>query len=236
MAKGLSVAFRDSALTLYHGDCLSLPSTGQRGDVLLTDPPYSRAGALSTGRRSASRKAGDSRESDQFWAHWFADVFRAVAALLPANGCGFVFCDYRTIGALEAAVARAELGWHVSQCLVWDRESLGMGSPFRASFELIAFLRGPSFKWSGRANIPNVVRYRWPYTGRDHPTEKPVGLLRKLLSWVATEGYTVIDPFAGSGSTLVAARQLSMRGVGVELLDCYRDLAVSRLMQKQFPD
>ena len=110
----------------------------------------------------------------------------------------------------------------VTQCLVWDRASLGLGSPFRASHELIAFMRAPNFEWRGHKDVRNVLRFRWPYGAHpNHPAEKPVKLLEFLVTRTIPLGGLVFDPFCGSGSTLVAAKNLGRRAIGIEIEERY---------------
>jgi site-specific DNA-methyltransferase (adenine-specific) len=220
------------SLAIYHGDVLEFtePLTA---DILITDPPYSRAGGQHTGRHSTHGMSDDARQSDQFWLHWFSAAAKRFLSNLNERGCGFIFCDYRTIGSVERAISSADMGWIVSQCLVWDRESIGMGSPFRSSHELIAFIRGPKFEWTGRRDMGNVLRHRWFYGAHEHhPAEKPVGLLRELIQLLPPSDAIVFDPFMGSGSTLVAAQSCGRRGFGIEIEGAHIDTAVQRLQQQ----
>lgn len=222
--------YDDGQVTIYHGDMLTMPPV--MSDMFVTDPPYARAGGVHTGRSSIEGSMADAGGADQFWLYWFSSVAARLAGQTAQSGCGFVFCDYRTVHLVERAFSSTESGWVVSQCLVWDRESTGLGSPFRASHELIAFCRGPAFRWSGRRDITNVLRYRWPYGEHpNHPAEKPVGLLRFLIEEASFPGALIFDPFAGSGSTLVAASQCGRRAIGVEIETANCARAVERLRQ-----
>ena len=200
---------------IYNGDALDvLPALPQQFGALVTDPPYATAGGNTNGRTSGA--------DVQFWQHWWKDVWRETTAKLTEDGSGFVFCDWRMIAALADAsidgrdTQRAK-SWRISQGLVWDRESIGMGAPFRSGYEMIGFARGPKWKHDPVViprNIPAVIRHRWTY-GRHvhHGAEKPVDLLRRLIAW--TSG-PVLDPFVGSGSTVVAALQEGRTVVGIE--------------------
>jgi adenine-specific DNA-methyltransferase len=221
----------DGAIQLWHGDVLSLPQT-TRADVFVTDPPYARAGAVHTGRTSAGGTQSDAAGADQFWLFWFNEVCKRLTVATKPTGCGFVFCDYRTIHLVERAFSNHGSGWLVTQCLVWHRKAMGLGSPFRASHELIAFCRGPAFEWGGRRDLVNVLEHRWVYGEHEHhPAEKPVGLLRFLIEETTKPGDIVLDPFCGSGSTLVAARASGRRAVGVEIEEVHCNTARRRLDQ-----
>lgn len=202
---------------LFLGSCTEvLPSLGARYGFVIADPPYSRAGGAHTSSSHAAGRHASIAASDQFWEHWFCEQWRTIAAVAEPWACAMVFCDYRTIAALERAVAASESGWSVSQCAIWDRGSIGLGSPMRARHEMIAFLRGPSFKWDGRKDIANVFRCDWPYGSHPHhPSEKPVALLKDVLCDFA-RGSRVLDPFCGSASSGVAARELGLDWDGIE--------------------
>jgi hypothetical protein len=195
-----------------------LPSLGARYGFVIVDPPYSRSGGAHTSRGARARTAVHSASvsSDQFWEHWFADQWRAIAAASESWACAMIFCDYRTIGALERSLIASASGWSVSQCAIWDRGSIGLGSPMRARYEMIAFARGPAFKWDGRKDIANVFQCDWPYGAHpNHPSEKPVRLLKNILADFA-QGVRVLDPFCGSGSSGVAAKELGLDWDGIE--------------------
>jgi DNA modification methylase len=226
--------FDDGQVTLFRGDFLTCPPVA--GDVFLTDPPYARAGGVHSGRTEKVTLATPMGGADQFWLHWFSAVARRLARSCAPSGCGFVFTDYRTAGLVEQAFAASETGWRMTQCLVWDRDAIGMGAPFRSAHELIAFCRGPAFAWAGRRDLGNVLRFRWPYgVHPHHPAEKPVALLRFLIEATTWPGQAVLDPFAGSGSTLVAAKQCGRRALGVEAEERHCATSVRRLSQHPLP-
>lgn len=217
-------------VSIWLGNALRLP-TDINADLVLCDPPYSRAGGLHSGRRATEGRQEDLAGADQFWGHWFADAWRSIAATSKPGACGLIFCDYRTVSAMERAILASGTGWTLTQCCVWDRECIGLGSPFRASHEMIAFVRGPDFKWDGRRDLRNVFRCRWPYgQHKYHPAEKPTQLLRDLIEIACPKDGIVLDPFAGSGSTLVAAVEAGRRAYGFELDEGYADIARGRLM------
>lgn len=218
-----------SGQRLFLGSCGDvLPSLGARYGFVIADPPYSRAGAAHTSTTNAAGKHAVLAASDQFWEHWFSEQWRVIAAVCESWACAMVFCDYRTIGALERSVVASDSGWAVTQCAVWDRGSIGLGSPMRARHELIAFVRGPSFKWDGRKDIANVFQCDWPYGSHpNHPAEKPVRLYRNIMEDFAHG--RVLDPFCGSGSSGVAAKELGLAWDGCEVDAGTAKVAAERL-------
>lgn len=224
--------YQDDLVTLYNGDCRQIPGMALQADAFVIDPPYSRAGAASTGRTNTAGRAGAIAESDQFWLSWFEDIAYKIGFVTSWKGCGFVFCDYRTIHLVERAFHANDQGWTVSQCLVWNRMAMGLGSPFRASHELIAFVRGPKFEYEGPRNYRNVLDYRWVYGEHEHhPAEKPVPLLQFLVEFAVKEGGTLLDCFAGSGTSLVAAKRAGRKAIGIELDAGHCATAARRLSQ-----
>jgi site-specific DNA-methyltransferase (adenine-specific) len=117
--------------------------------------------------------------------------------------------------------------FRVNQMLVWDKLSYGLGRGFRAQHELVLHAsKGTPTVYA--KDTGNVLRHK-----RDkntvHPAPKPVALLEQLLRVVAHRGDQVLDPFAGDGSTLVAAKRLGLRAIGIEIEARYCETAARRL-------
>lgn len=209
----MSVYYHDDHVTLYHGDCHS--DTGymqlRSADVLVTDPPYGYSYA-------SNRKA----ERDQV-IHGDQDT-RSRDAVLKAWGDkpAIVFGHWKN-----------HRPYGIRTILVWDKgESTGMGDltlPWKGNWEEIYILgqgftghRGGSVL---RYTVPNAVAH-----GRNHQNEKPVGLMRDLIQKCPPG--VIIDPFAGSGTTLRAAKDLGRRAVGFEIEERYCRIAAERLGQE----
>lgn len=224
--------------TLYAGDCLEvmaeLPSEHFCGFVM--DPPFTAAGGSTNGR-------SEGHEADtQFFRHWLRDVYAAVRAVCAPDGCGFTFCDWQTIGVVKSAMSAGTRGtqtapvWQVSQALVWDRESMGLGSPFRNSWEMVAFARGPKWQSALPKNIHNLLRERWPYGAHEnHGAEKPTALVKRLVEWATLHNPdgVLLDPFTGSGTVGVAALQAGRRVVLIEQDAGCLEVAARRLRAAQ---
>jgi site-specific DNA-methyltransferase (adenine-specific) len=209
----LVVPFLDSVL---HGDCLDVLPRIPQGtvDAVVTDPPFAITGGLSNGMTS--------RNDTQFFEHWFADVARELIRVTKPEGCMFLWCDWRTVNVIDRAFARASeryVPWWVSQVIVHDRAMIGMGSPFRNQCDWIAVVRGQKTNWGERIpnTTPNIFR-EYSYYGKheNHPAEKTVSAARRLVEWAAPEGGVILDPFAGSSTTCVAAREARRRWIGIE--------------------
>lgn len=234
-------------IAMHHGDAIEVLRGMAPGsvDALVTDPPYTAAGGSTNGR-----SAGHDADS-QFFLYWLRDVAAEISRVVRPDGCGFMFCDWRTINLIAAAFAPPSAGsvrtcaWRVGQALVWDRECIGLGSPFRNSFEMIAFVRGPDWKSALPKDVPTVIRHRYPYGRHEHHgAEKPVDLCRRLVKWACPPGGLVLDPFAGSGTTGIACAAEGMRFIGIERDDetaagaqrrLSWELAARRLSQEVLP-
>jgi site-specific DNA-methyltransferase (adenine-specific) len=207
--------YQDEQVTLWHGDALRflLDAPAELSEAaVISDPPYGIA--YNSG---ASRKPGNARsiKGDKttalrdFLVTWLADDQPAL-----------IFGSPRIPKPLGTRGV-----------LVWDKGgALGMGDlspPWKFDHEEI-YVLGRGF--SGRRDTGSVLRFApVQSTGRLHPNEKPVELMRALIA--KTGDRTVLDPFSGSGSTLVAAKSLGRRAIGVELDEAYCEKTAKRLEQ-----
>jgi site-specific DNA-methyltransferase (adenine-specific) len=138
--------------------------------------------------------------------------------------------------ALVFGTWKANKPEHTRQTVIWDKTPCGfigdLALPFGNAHEEIYCLG--TVGWQG-AREPSVIRAQMLMSADrarpDHPTPKPVGLMEKLIS--KTSG-VIADPFAGSGSTLLAARNLGRKAIGVELEEKYCELIANRLSQEAF--
>jgi len=206
--------YEDDLVTLYHGDCLA-ETAWLEADVLVTDPPYGIAWKKRENKRSGS-KTHDGIQNDGDTAH------RDAVLRLFGDRPGFVFGSWRATFPER------------SQTLIWrkpiDAGVVGSVTGFRLDTELI-FMTG---KWPKR----NASRSSVIATGSNknaylngHPHGKPITLMQELIAMSAG---VIADPFAGSGSTLVAAALLGRRAIGVELEERYCELIAKRLSQQAF--
>jgi site-specific DNA-methyltransferase (adenine-specific) len=123
-----------------------------------------------------------------------------------------VFCDDASYAVFYPSLYTL---WPNLACLVWDKGRPGMGSAWRGSTELIIAARGLSAYWTGGARGSVLHCSPVPSANRNHPVDKPVGLLSQLIEVTTPLGGLVLDAFIGGGSTLVAAKALGRRAIGM---------------------
>lgn len=235
--------YQDETATIYHGDALEVMGglADQSVDAVVTDPPYC-AGAISEAQRT--RAAGQGLRSENIRRFgWFVGdnmgtagltwLLRSIAVasqrIVRPTGSLLAFCDWRMFAALQPAIESA--GLRFQNLIVWDKAHMGLGVGFRARHELILhFTYGaPEYHDRGTGNV--ITEGRVSASEREHQTQKPVGLILTLCRVVAPDGGTVLDPFMGSGTTLVAAKKLGRKAIGIEADERYCEIAAQRLSQ-----
>jgi site-specific DNA-methyltransferase (adenine-specific) len=207
----MSIYYADESVTLFHGDCREV-TAWLDADVLVTDPPYGIDYHSNQRRQTLARSiAGDkdARARDDVLFYW-------------GDRPALVFGTWRIP---RPAATRA--------LLVWDTKgALGMGAmdlPWKPAHQEI-YVLGKGFKGRRDSDVLTVAPVQsLGYNGREHPHEKPVTLMKQLIAKCPPG--TVADPFAGSGSTLVAAKQLGRKAIGVELEERYCEVVAKRLAQ-----
>jgi len=219
---------------------------GERAQMIFTDPPYNVkidghvSGLGATKHREFAMASGEMSGAE--FTRFLKDVFAQLAGHAVDGAIHFVCMDWRHVGEVLAAATPTYT--ELKNICVWAKTNGGMGSLYRSQHELVFVYK------SGRApHINNVElgrhgRYRtnvWQYAGanafsatRDgdlamHPTVKPVALVADAILDCSRRKGIVLDAFAGSGTTLVAAERTGRRGYGIELDPLYCDVIVRRL-------
>lgn len=211
--------YEDDLVQLFHGDCREV-TVWLEADVLVTDPPYGIQFERFTGRRARGTSPGrtkDMRGDDTTEA-------RDEALRMWGDRPAIVFGSWR--------IARPE---RLRNLLVWHKDGAFSG-PLNAAFfnnhEEIYILGDGAWRRSAPPlrSVLTTHEHRGQ-ASRDtgHPTPKPVSLMGKLVDRCPPG--VIADPFAGSGSTLMAAKQVGRKAIGVELEEVYCEIAARRLAQ-----
>ena len=225
----MSVYYQDEHVTLYHGDAIETLQGMKDGsvDTLVTDPPYFLPAAHYSVRSGSFRSLSDLSMLE----HFFRDTFAESARVLRSTGTGYIFCDGQSYPAFYA-VGYAH--FHRLRPLIWDKQVSINGYDWRHQHELILYVTMPEAPRTPTGD-GDVLRERAvPIGDRDHLAQKPVSLLQKLIDKTCPEGGVVLEPFAGSGSTLIAAQQLGRKAIGIEAEERYCEVAAKRLERKQY--
>lgn len=212
----MSAYYSDDQVTLYHGDCLELPAWLD-ADVLVTDPPYGTQFSAENPGGGYGRRQNAGLGPEGFTiANDGTTETRDNALTLWGNKPAMVFGSPRLPEPPGVWVDR----------LVWDKKRPGMnGGPWRYRHESIYVSTG----FERQNNESVSILTAWPDQSQ-HIHAKPLGLMTSLVE-CAPKGAVIADPFAGSGSTLVAAANLGRRVIGVELEERYCEIIATRLTQ-----
>lgn len=244
--------YDDAGVTIYHGDCLDVLPTLGPVDHVITDPPY-EVEAHTKGRR-VKRNEGNAPLDKWAWMDRNGTP-RYEVLDFPAISEE----DRRVCGAEFARVARR---WVLVFCQaeaahIWERELVAGGATRRrwcvwtkpdgqpqfsgdrpgVGYETIVacHAKGAS-RWNGGGAVGVFTHVKSDGRGRaPHPTTKPEPLMRELVALFTDPGETILDPFMGSGTTLVAAKRLGRKAIGIEREEKYCEIAAKRLAQGALP-
>lgn len=237
---GMKPYYQDAAITIYNADALEMVErwTGPLTSLVLTDPPYCSGANESARRGKRTSKTPESLSERPTIAmddmgllgyEWTSRRwFMSVRAFTVKGGHLACFTDWRMAPWVMKLLEIA--GWRLTNLVVWDKGYPGLGSGFRAQHEFIVIASNgePSWHSYDYGNVLKSTRI----TKGEHPHEKPVELLGRLIETCTPVGGMVLDLFAGSGTTLEAAKQRGRLAIGIELDPAYCAIAARRCAQE----
>ena len=218
---------------------------GETADLVLTDPPFNvrvdgHASGLGKVRHEEFAMASGEMSEAEFTV--FLSTFLGHAKDHSREGSNlFVFMDWRHL--FELTCAGREQGLIFKNLIVWAKDNAGMGSFYRSRHELVFVFKKGEAAHTNTFELGQHGRYRtnvWEYAGVNtfrtgrldelamHPTVKPVAMLADAIRDVTRRGAIVLDPFAGSGSTLIAAEKTGRKARCIEYEPKYCDVIVRR--------
>lgn len=214
---------------LVCGDSTNAESFSHTSDIVdcvWTDPPY---GVSYVGKtKSALTIENDTLEGESLF-NLLNSVFehcirlsRPGASWYVAAPSGVPFLEFARV------LSKHDIWRHT---LIWLKQTFSMGRcdyHYRHEAIFYGWKPGGPHCWKGGRSQDSVLEFDKPAANREHPTMKPVGLIARCIENSSNAGDSVLDPFAGSGTTLIACEQLGRRGIGLELSPAYCDVIVER--------
>jgi len=218
---------------------------GEQAAVIVTDPPYNlRVNGQVGGRGKIKHREfvmGSGEMDRDGFTRFLGRAFDGMAAHTAPGAVAYVFGDWRHL--TEYLSAAAEPFGDPIQLVVWDKVHPGQGVWYRQQHELVFVFRTPGAQHLNTVEAGRWGRSRsniWRYPGmagfgKDrretlslHPTPKPVQLVADAIRDASKRGGLVLDPFLGSGTTLLAAEKVGRRAAGIELDPVYVDVTIRR--------
>ena len=208
--------YEHAGIAIYHGDCreiIPLLEETQQPDIVIADVPY----GISFRSNYRAEKHGPIVGDSKF------DVETISTLIAISSVSCYIFCRWDNLAELPKP----------KSLIAWVKNNWSMGDlehEHGRQWEAIAFYPGPMHHF--RSRIPDVVH--GDRTGNElHPTQKPTSVVKALLR--SSGGDLVLDPYLGSGTTLVAAKALRMAAIGIEIEERYCEIAAKRLSQEVLP-
>jgi site-specific DNA-methyltransferase (adenine-specific) len=229
--------YQDESVTLYHGDCREVLANMSDGavDCVVTDPPYGeRTHQMTRSNSQGAKRHGNRVLSGSFGFDSVTDEqVRAVLGECGRVSRGWVVAnvDYRHAFTFDEMPPP---GLRLLRIGVWVKTNPNpqiSGDRPAQGWESIAYLHRTDVRpsWNGGGRAANFVLGSDQGTG--HPTSKPLVMVSQFVRWFTKPAGTIFDPFAGSGTTLRAAKDEGRRAIGVELDERYCEMAARRLAQ-----
>jgi site-specific DNA-methyltransferase (adenine-specific) len=220
---------------LYQGDCLDVMPHLGRFDACLTDPPYEAVMQRKWGVLSKQSISSTMRHEEigfQAIDEIRSDVTKTVVSL--CDGWFIAFCMAEGVRAWRDEIEAT--GAKYKRALVWIKPDAmpqfnGQGPSVGHEMMVSAWCGVGYSKWNGGGRPGTFIYNKNTPGGSSHPTQKPLPLISEIVRLFSDPGQTILDPFMGSGTTLVACAKMGRKGVGIELDPDYFDIACRRVAQ-----
>uniref|UniRef100_A0A6M3L1C9 Putative methyltransferase n=1 Tax=viral metagenome TaxID=1070528 RepID=A0A6M3L1C9_9ZZZZ len=228
-------------IKLIHGDCIEemrkMPDKSI--DMILTDPPY----GISFKSRWQTYQKHIINDGFDEWKSMLPRMLTEFKRILTDTGCCCCCGGGGKTPVTAIFTMEAIKHFNLIQTLVW-RKFIGLGWRYRPSYENIVVLSKDSKNYNFYdtskkcTNVIEGINQDIPTAGKDgklqdHPTQKPVSLMKYLLKIHSVKGHTVLDPFMGGGSTGMACKEFNRDFVGIEIEQEYFNIAKKRIDNTQ---
>ena len=200
---------------------------GKRANLVLTDPPYNV-----NVEETAGKIKNDNMPDADFYNFLFC-AFVNMEQNMEKDASIYVF--HADTQGLTFRRAVADAGFYLSGCCIWKKNALVLGrSPYQWQHEpcLFGWKKGGSHQWHSDRKQTTIWEYDRPKSSKDHPTMKPIALMAYPIKNSTMTNCIVLDPFLGSGSTLIACQETGRICYGVELDEKFMDVIVKRYIEQ----
>ena len=200
---------------------------GKKANLVVTDPPYNV-----NYEGSAGKIRNDNMANDKFYEFLLA-AFKNTEAVMANDASIYVF--HADTEGLNFRRAFADAGFNLSGCCIWKKQSLVLGrSPYQWQHEpvLYGWKKNGKHQWYTGRKETTIWEFDKPKKNGDHPTMKPIPLLVYPITNSSMSNTLVLDPFGGSGSTLIACEQTDRSCYTIELDEKFCDVIVNRYIEQ----
>jgi len=208
-------------------ETFELLMNGKKANLVVTDPPYNV-----NYEGTAGKIKNDSMDEEKF-EQFLLDAYTQMEAAMADDASIYVF--HSDSHGLAFRKAFEEAGFYLSGCCIWKKQSLVLGrSPYQWQHEPVLFgwkKKGKHQWYTGRKES-TIWEFDKPKKNGDHPTMKPIPLIAYPIMNSTMSGCLVLDPFGGSGSTLIACQQTGRTCYTVELDEKFCDVIVKRYVEQ----
>ncbi len=211
---------------IIEGDCLEVMRDfpANSVDAIVTDPPFFTPATHYQSRFNWGKKWSDM----SILTTWWSVIAIELRRVCKDEGHVLAFCNADSYPAFYPAMYNL---WDKLVCLIWDKERPGMGRVWRHQHEMIIAARNKGHYLPNDGILrPDILSHKATLSrDRKHPVEKPAEMLQELIKAIAPRGSIILDPFAGSGTTLQAAILEHCDYIGIEQDPEYAEIARARV-------
>ena len=199
---------------------------GKKANLVVTDPPYNV-----NYEGSAGKIKNDNMAAEKFY-QFLLDAFTNMEKVMAEDASIYVF--HADTEGLNFRRAFTDAGFYFSGCCIWKKPSLVLGrSPYQWQHEpvLYGWKKNGKHQWYSDRKQTTIWEFEKPRKNADHPTMKPIPLLAYPITNSSMSNTLILDPFGGSGSTLIACEQTDRSCCTIELDEKYCDVIVKRYVE-----
>ena len=199
---------------------------GKKANLVVTDPPYNV-----NYEGSAGKIKNDNMAAEKFY-QFLLDAFANMEKVMAEDASIYVF--HADTEGLNFRRAFTDAGFYLSGCCIWKKPSLVLGrSPYQWQHEpvLYGWKENGKHQWYSDRKQTTIWEFEKPRKNADHPTMKPIPLLAYPITNSSMSNTLILDPFGGSGSTLIACEQTDRSCCTIELDEKYCDVIVKRYVE-----